>query len=268
MKALPWKDFLAGLFMGIASLLPSFSAGTAALITGRYEFLLECIDQWRNILAQPVKHKEFILRGSLLGLGIIAAISLLAPILQLFLRTGKPYLLSFFAGLIFATTLCFLPSKKELRKPSVWLFILGGCALIFATRLITAEISLTVITAPFLAILAVTAMLLPGVSGSYMLLVVGAYQAMIDAITNPIDHVVLLVVFFITAVIYAEIIASSLHYVITTQTRRAYQVILGMLVAGGIILLTDISLSFLTSLFFLVGIATYPLLDHIQTNKR
>jgi len=268
MNALPWKDFLAGLFMGIASLLPSFSAGTAALITGRYEFLLDCIDRWRTIVTHPITHKNTIYRGGLLALGILTAISLLAPILQLLLNTSKPYLLSFFAGLIFATTLCFLPSKEQTTKPSVWFFILAGSGLIFATRLITAEIALTVITAPFLAVLAVTAMLLPGVSGSYMLLVVGAYQTMIHAITTPVDNAVLLSVFFVTAIIYAEIIASTLHHLMTTYREQAYHVILGMLVAGGIILLTDIPASLLTGGFLLLGIGTYPVLERIQSNKR
>ena len=79
-----------------------------------------------------------------------------------------------------------------------------------ATIPLNLQIPVGVWTAPLLAILSVTAMLLPGVSGSYILLVFGAYTGMIQALSTPGSSWAVLTLFIITGVVYAEFISGQI----------------------------------------------------------
>jgi putative membrane protein len=261
-------DALAGAFMGFAALLPSFSAGTAALITNRYEFFLSLISEWRSIALHPFANRQSILRAAAIGIGGILVVFGLASAINQLLAAAETQVLSFFAGLVFATSLLFTPDLASLPQTGHSIALITGASLVIIGNIVGGNLPLTVYTAPVLAVLAVTAMLLPGVSGSYVLLVLGSYQAMLEAIINPASNILLLLVFGITAIVYAEVAANFLTWLIERYRDQAMTGLFAMLVAGGVLILLRTSITATTLIFAVLGLSTYPLLATIQTNKR
>lgn len=261
------KDVATGVFMGASMLVPSFSAGTAALVAGRYELVLRLIDQWRMILLTPITHSHMILRGASLGVGVVATVATLASVIAKALTTWETQVISFFIGLILATALVFTPSAKEWTQGTTWIGMSTVAVLVALTQYVTATIPFTVYTAPLLAILAVTAMLLPGVSGSYMLLVVGTYEAMIQALSNPLSNTVILLVFGVTGIIYAELIADGIITVLNNHRDTAHTLIFALLLSGGCLLIYQHGQSYTTVPYLALGLTSYPIIDYLQTNK-
>lgn len=267
-------DAITGVLIGVAALLPSISAGTVAVITNRYTFILQCIDQWRSIILAPIRRRHDILRGALIAAGASLAVLTLAPTITWLLTDYEAEVTSVFAGLILATALVFLPRLNHATwKPSehnaltTYLPIISGAALIAAVSTITTALPLSPWTAPILAVAAITAMLLPGVSGSYVLLILGAYNPMLNALTNPESHVLTLVIFTATAILYAEQAAGIFHRTIQRHERAAYHGIFAMLLAGAAALLINLPATTTTASFTVLGLATYPFIDAAQTNK-
>jgi putative membrane protein len=261
------NDVATGIFMGASMLVPSFSAGTAALVAGRYELLLRLIDQWRSLLLNPITERHLIFRGASLGIGILSTVASLATVIATALSSWESQVISFFIGLILATALVFVPAVAEWRQTRTWYGLAIVGALVALTQYVTTTIPLTVYTAPILAVFAVTAMLLPGVSGSYVLLVVGAYHAMIQALSDPLNHVSVLGVFVVTSVIYAEVIADGIVKLLENNESLAHTLIFALLLSGGGLLIIQNGVTYTTAPYLIIGLTTYPVIDYLQTNK-
>jgi putative membrane protein len=171
--------FFKGLLMGFADIIPGVSGGTLALITGIYERLITGI---KNI-GLDIKKIDFDLFVPL-GLGIIIAFLIGAEILPHLLEQYPAYVFAFFFGLIAASIK--IVAKKIKRKTVVEL-LFGSAALFIAFEIVGLEYFQTEPTYWFIFIagfIAICAMLLPGVSGSFMLLMMGQYKFMLEALRD------------------------------------------------------------------------------------
>lgn len=184
---------LRGFAMGSADVVPGVSGGTIAFITGIYEELLNSI----RMVAQP----QFL--RALLGLrvqaalrlinlpfliallaGIVIAVVTLAPGIE-WMLTNQPIMLwSFFFGLVISSVL--MVSRKISRwTPSLWITMLIGAT--FAFWVVGLVPTQTPETWWFLILsgaLAICAMILPGISGSFILLLLGKYQFFVSAVNQ------------------------------------------------------------------------------------
>ncbi|TCK66723.1 putative membrane protein [Winogradskyella wandonensis] len=186
---------LKGLAMGAADVVPGVSGGTIAFISGIYEELIESIDNlnlgffkiWKN---SGFKTAWTSINGSfLLALfsGVAISILSLAKAIK-WLLVNEPILLwSFFFGLVLASVLYV---AKQIKK---WSFLVVVAIVI--TSIISYFITLAEPFASpdspyyllFCGFIAIIAMILPGVSGAFILLILGAYQTAIDTINNLRD---------------------------------------------------------------------------------
>ncbi|WP_223787131.1 DUF368 domain-containing protein [Marinicella meishanensis] len=182
--------FLKGMLMGIADLVPGVSGGTMALITGIYERLIGAI------AAINIKAAQQVFKGQikatwqqidgwfLLSLfsGLLTAVFLFASLIKSLLLNQPLLTWSFFFGLIVASALLLLHQHRS-KNPIHWLFLLGGAALgyVLSTQ------SLALIPAGHVGVLlagmiAVSAMILPGISGSLILILLGFYETILAAV--------------------------------------------------------------------------------------
>lgn len=186
------RYFLTGFAMGSADIVPGVSGGTIAFIAGIYERLIESIK-----IVSGEALKKFLkgdISGSLkvipfdflipLGVGIMAAIFTLARFLEIALTDYPVFLWSFFFGLIVASI--FLVRKKIQLWTLQLYAVLAGATL--AAYLIVGAVPVetpSTILAFFLSgVVAITAMILPGISGSFLLLIMGKYQQILAAVTD------------------------------------------------------------------------------------
>ncbi|MTI22244.1 DUF368 domain-containing protein [Fulvivirga sp. RKSG066] len=192
--------YLKGVGMGGADVVPGVSGGTVAFITGIYEELLDSIkavDIEAFKLLFSFKLKEFWekINGSFLlplFLGILTSVFSLASLMHYLLNNHPISVWSFFFGLIIVSSILVLRETKKWHIINVIAIIAGTAIAYFITEA-------TPTTTPdsywfvFLAgAIAICAMILPGISGAFILLILGKY-AYITAAISDIDIAVLLV---------------------------------------------------------------------------
>ena len=179
-----------GLLMGAADAVPGVSGGTIAFITGIYEELIFSLKQCgvsalRMLFQDGLKATwEHINGGFLLALfsGIIISILTLSRVV-LYLLTNHPILLwSFFFGLILAAVWSLIRHIEKWEIAVVTTFLIGTVSAFFITTITPTTIE----TSPFIVFLsgmiAICAMILPGISGSFILLLLGMYAPMLIAV--------------------------------------------------------------------------------------
>ncbi len=199
--------FLRGLFMGTADTMPGVSGGTIALITGIYERLIHSISKINFEFVKPLlkghlhesktifkKEIDFELFIPLL-LGIGIAILSMSRLMQFLLTNYITYTYAVFSGLILASAYIVY---TEIDGFSVKNFIFGIIGFVFAfifvgLNPIQANHSLLIIF--FSGFVAICAMILPGISGAFVLLLLGQYEYMINALNKfSINEIITFVV--------------------------------------------------------------------------
>jgi len=185
--------FIKGMAVGIANIIPGVSGGTIALITGIFERLihaLKSIDLQAFKLLFSGKWNSFTRRTDLYFLlavfsGAIIAIILLARVLGFLFAEYPVYIWSFFFGLILASVY-FVGKTVDRWRVSVYLFfLLGTVTALMFTFLTPATENSGFFYLMICGVVAVCSMILPGLSGSFVLILLGNYQLVaIDAINN------------------------------------------------------------------------------------
>jgi len=187
-----------GVAMGAADVVPGVSGGTIAFISGIYEELIESIDKVNLGVLKVWKQQGFktawkSINGSfLLALfsGIAISILSLAKLIKWLLHNEPVLLWSFFFGLVLASIL-YIAKQIKGWSPKIIIAIIATSALSYYITLAEPFASPD---SPFYLLfcgfIAIIAMILPGVSGAFILLILGAYQTAIDTINNLRDGLV------------------------------------------------------------------------------
>lgn len=183
---------LKGLAMGAADIVPGVSGGTIALIAGFYEELLETIDgldfkffkKWREngfLTTWREYNLSFLLA---LGIGIVTSILLLAKVIGSLIDSHPILVWSFFFGLVLASILYLI---KQLEKWNAAVIVSIVVASIFAFGISSLNPLTEIDSVWFLFVagfIAIIAMILPGISGAFILILLGAYQPVINLINQ------------------------------------------------------------------------------------
>ena len=184
---------LTGFAMGAADIVPGVSGGTMAFILGIYETLINAIKSF-NLhalrLALRLKIGELLDYISFrfllaLGAGLLSAIILLSGFLSGLMDDpqGRPLLFAFFFGLVLASILT-IGIKVRWSAASAIMFIIGAVAAFIIVNIVPAEADHTAPTLFLSGMIAITAMILPGISGSFMLLIMGQYDYVLTAVSE------------------------------------------------------------------------------------
>ncbi|MCK5815156.1 MAG: DUF368 domain-containing protein [Flavobacteriaceae bacterium] len=197
MQSRKLKDYavitLKGMAMGAADVVPGVSGGTIAFISGIYEELLSSISSVNFQLIAVLKTEGIkavwrkvngnFLAALLLGIGI-SVVSLAKGISWLLMN--EPVLLwSFFFGLVLASILYIGKQIVKWSILAVVLLLLGAVLAYYITTLQPLISENTSSLYLFIAgALAICAMILPGISGAFILVLLGAYKPVLDAIHN------------------------------------------------------------------------------------
>ncbi|MBD5780303.1 DUF368 domain-containing protein [Pelagicoccus sp. NFK12] len=188
--------FLKGIAMGAANVIPGVSGGTIAFVTGIYEEFIDSLkafDLKALQLAQKLRFKELFAHLNLaflipLGLGVFISLISLGKALD-WLFNHQPVLVwSFFFGLILASVY-FVSKNIRQRTPSVYVtFAIGTVAALALAFLKPAEENPAFYYIAICGVVAVCSMILPGLSGSFVLILMGNYQLiMLKAVPNTAE---------------------------------------------------------------------------------
>lgn len=237
---------IKGACMGAADVIPGVSGGTIAFITGIYDQLIGSIN---SINAEAVKLfftgkiKEFWkhINGTfLLSLfcGILFSVVALAGLMQYLLESHPIQTWAFFFGLIVASSLFILRGIEGWNLKAVIFLILGiGLGVTVCT--------LSPTTTPdalwfiFLSgAIAICAMILPGISGSFILLILGKYKFIMEAITGLTtgqavgENLVILGVFAVGAVCGIIAFSRILNWLLSRYHKQTLLVLAGFIIGS------------------------------------
>ncbi len=186
--------YIKGMAMGAADIVPGVSGGTIALIAGIYERLINALGSIGPSLWQVFRQHGG-LKGLLavwrqvdatfllfLLLGIATSFATLAGIIKHLLDNQPLLIWSFFFGLVIATVVILLSEIKRWNVARIALFATGivAAVIISTMPLLTTTPSLPYLF--FAGAIAICAMILPGISGSFILLLMGAYNTVLEAV--------------------------------------------------------------------------------------
>ncbi len=228
--------------MGVCDIIPGVSGGTIAFITGIYFDLIENLNQFdKNFFKKLFKLRfreafaplsfSFLL---FLGLGIATAIVSTSHFVHYLLENYSLYTWSLFFGLILASFFE-LMKEVELKQNKNLFFLVVG---IFLGYLI---VGLVPIKTPdnfvfifFSGAVAISAMILPGISGSFLLLILGKYKFIITAIKNPfvIEHILVLLSFGLGCTLGLLSFVKLLKLLIDKYEKRMFCILSGFILGA------------------------------------
>jgi putative membrane protein len=181
---------LKGMAMGIAELVPGVSGGTIAFVAGIYEELITSINNvspktfniWRT---SGFKSFWEALNGTFLItllLGMAISIFSFSKLIRWLLENEPIPLWSFFFGLVVASIIFVAKEVEKWNLATLLVFILGALSAYFITGLPPSHNTESLPFLFFSGAIAVCAMILPGISGSFILVLLGSYKTVLDAV--------------------------------------------------------------------------------------
>lgn len=193
-----FRQIARGFLMGGADIIPGVSGGTIALILGIYERLVGAISRidarFLGLVAkrrwgEALQHIDFRFLATL-GIGILSGVACLASLMHYLLLHQRPYTLAVFFGLILASSFIVMRMVRArtttLRIGCFGLAILAACFAYWLVGLEELGYHDHLGYFFFCGCVAICAMILPGISGSYILLLLGTYAAVTGIIKNAL----------------------------------------------------------------------------------
>lgn len=259
-------NFIKGFILGIANVIPGVSGGTMAVSMGLYELILSSIGNFfKDIKGNFIKLLPIIL-------GILVAIVSTSKLVTYALTNYKAQTLCLFIGLIFGgVSLIMRKIKGKGSKTNYLIFFVIFFFVISLNFLKTGliEISFTnmgiidYLLLLLIGFIASSAMVIPGISGSFILMVLGYYDKIIYTLSTITDfsklgsNLLILVPFGIGVIIGIVFMAKLITNLIKKYETKTYFAIMGFVLSSVVVLLlqlTDFKFTFInvaTSLFAL-----------------
>ncbi len=184
--------YLKGVAMGAADIVPGVSGGTIAFITGIYESLVGSIGAIgpktiQILLKQGPVAAWHSFNGNFLVVlfaGILTSVFTLSKLISYLLTNQAVLLWSFFFGLILISAVHVGKHINQWGPPVLFAIVAGAVGAFAITTLAPTEIVLNPLTLFVSGAIAICAMVLPGISGSFILLLLGMYAHIIDAVKS------------------------------------------------------------------------------------
>lgn len=229
---------LKGCAMGMADVVPGVSGGTIAFIAGIYEELINSIksigidaakllfkgriaDFWRHINGN-------FLASVLLGIGI--AILSLARAMTYLLEYHPVLIWSFFFGLIIASSVLVAKKIEKWNVRSIAALLIGGALAYWITVATPAETSNEWWFVMISGAIAICAMILPGISGAFILLLMGKYQYVMQAVTD--FNIPVILVFVIGAMVGIISFSHLLSWLLKNYYNVTISLLMGFMIGS------------------------------------
>lgn len=240
--------FVRGFAMGVSDSIPGVSGGTIALVTGIYARLilaLQALDGTFFLFLLKGKFKTAWDRVdggllSLVGVGMVfGLISSANSILFLLSNFFEP-VMGFFIGLLLSSAWSLLLAllyqhEGMLKRLDCWMVFLCGAGVVLLAKILPPlSIEFGMINILVGGFFAIGAMLLPGVSGAFILLIFGIYEAMLSAVVA--GEFLTLFVFGSGCLIGLIVFSRGIGFFLTFFLTQSYSAIVGMLLASSIVL--------------------------------
>ncbi len=229
---------IKGICMGAADVIPGVSGGTIAFMTGIYGTLIDSINSingeaFKLLFTGKIKELWKHVNGNFLVslfAGIAISVLSLAKVMQYLLETHPIQTWSFFFGLIVASSIFILRGISGWKVKDIITLVAG---IILGVVICTLSPTQTPDDLWFIFIcgaIAICAMILPGISGSFILLILGKYEYIMSAISDM--NIPVLAVFLVGAAVGIISFSKLLHYLMKKFEKSAILVLAGFIIGS------------------------------------
>lgn len=265
-----WKNIYRGLAMGISDVVPGVSGGTIAVLLGFYDQLIASINslfsrEWKKSLSFLIP----------LAIGMGSAIIIFSRVMKWLLAHYEQPTYFFFIGLIIGI-LPYLFRESDAKnsfRMHHYILILIGIALIVSLPLdpsggaiIEDKTISTYLLLFFSGVIASAAMILPGISGSLVLLVIGVYATVIHAVTIFEIEVILIVGTGIAIGIVT--MSKIIHYFLKHYRIATFSLIIGLVIGSVYVIFpgwaVTSSMMIACIVVFFIGLLTAYILGKVE----
>lgn len=230
---------LKGFGMGAANVVPGVSGGTIALLTGIYSRIIDCLDAvasldtWKLLLHGKLSEFWKRIDGNFLvalAIGVVVSVFSLATLMTTAMERWPIFTWAFFFGLILASAFFMLRDIKG-WKVSWVLLLLAGIGLGIAVCTLTpAHIEGSMPFYFVCGMLSVCSMILPGISGSFVLVILDQYDDIMLAISTL--DIPVLAVFAAGCVVGLLAFAKLLHFLMARWEKQTLLVLIGFVLGS------------------------------------
>ena len=224
---------LKGFIIGSSMSVPGVSGGTMAILLGVYDQMIHSISDFFNDIP---KHLMFLVKVTF---GSLCGIATLAFVIKWLLETFPIYVSFLFIGAVIGGIRpLFRKTEESTIRLSSAIYVLVGCSVVLLIGLIPpGYLSLTIesgIDHIFMilvsGIIIAIALVLPGISTSHMLLVMGMYETLLVAITTM--DIITIAVLGLSTLFGVFLITKPLEWIMNQYTKQTYLVIIGFVIGS------------------------------------
>ena len=234
---------LKGIVLGTSFILPGVSGGILSVVMGIYDKLIEAVSHFYESWANFKRYFNFLF---FLGIGGIISVLVLTNVIEYALNKIPVITILIFVGLIVGgVPQLFNKIKKDVSFENILLMFIG-IGLLILMSITTGGASNQMIDTSFVSmlkmfgvgVLASATIVIPGVSGSFLLMVMGYYEPLlriineITSFTNLYNNIIVMIPLGIGLVVGAILIARVIDFCLKKYPVKTYYVIIGFVIAS------------------------------------
>lgn len=219
---------LKGIPIGISNILPGISGGTIALVLGIYEDIIDALKGMRMRVLLPIAS------GAVLG--ILVTASLISGLME----HCPAFMFALIFGLILASAVITIKDVNKFNYQTVFSLICGfflAFAVSGNTVTVSSSSNLAMGKVVAAGVLGSVSMLLPGISGATMLVMIGMYQTMLQALTE--FNLMIILVFSISALLGVVGLAWVLSYLLRSYRSILMAALSGLIIGSAFVVIPD-----------------------------
>ncbi|MBR5176013.1 MAG: DUF368 domain-containing protein [Bacteroidales bacterium] len=230
---------LKGFAMGAANVIPGVSGGTIALLTGIFNELIDSLNAimsvstWKLLIKGNFKEFWKTINGTFLlwlAIGVIISVFSLAKLMEYVLAHHPVQTWAFFFGLIVVSAVFLLCDIKDWKGSDVIWLVLGVALGAFICLMSPTETTSDLWFIAVCGAIAVCTMILPGISGSFILVLFGKYEYIMKAVSEL--NIPVLLVFALGCVIGIVAFSKILHWLIGRYEKQTLLVLIGFTIGA------------------------------------
>lgn len=289
------QNFIKGFLMGVCDIIPGISGGTIAFITGIYQRLISSVKSFSfrliydaivfifskkrsdvGKLKKDIKSLDLVFLLTVIS-GILTAILLSSKIISYMLNNYYVLTMSFFIGLIFASSIIIYAHIKNHNFLNILTGLLGLISMVVIMFFRPIEIINPSLFYLYLGgFLGISAMFLPGISGAFILLIMGLYLHLLNYLHDIPNYLLEILVFVSGIITGAFVISRLINFLFKKYKCKTLYFLLGLVIGSLLIPLKEIFVKInknlleinLSLTFFLLGLLIVSILEFWNHKKR
>lgn len=246
--------FIKGIVLGVAFVIPGVSGGTLAVLMGIYEELIEAASNFYKSIADFKKYIMYLLP---IGLGIIFSVAVFAKLIKFGLDKAPIITILIFLGMIIGGIPALVRNVKgtKINLKDMTLMLVGLIIVISMlifhksnSNIVLTNMSITgYITLLLVGAIAAVTMVVPGISGSFTLMLIGYYEPILNLVNditsfkNLGPNLILIFIFMLGVFIGIIFISKIIEWCLKHYKRETYYAIIGFVLSSIISVIYEVS---------------------------